>query len=98
MATLQSPGINVSIIDQSFYTPAGTGTIPLIFVATSANKQNASSSGIAQGTTSANAGKLYVITSQRDLVDTFGTPYFEVDSGNNAINGSEISEYGLQAA
>jgi hypothetical protein len=98
MATLQSPGVSVSVIDQSFYTPAGTGTVPLIFVATGANKQNASSTGIAQGTISANAGKVYVITSQRDLVDTFGTPYFEVDSGKNAINGSEISEYGLQAA
>jgi hypothetical protein len=98
MATLQSPGVSVSVIDQSFYTPAGTGTVPLIFVATGANKNNASSTGIAQGTTSANAGKVYVITSQRDLVDTFGTPYFEVDSGKNAINGSEISEYGLQAA
>ena len=98
MATLQSPGVNVSVIDQSFYTPAGTGTVPLIFVATGANKQNASSTGIAQGTTLANAGKVYVITSQRDLVDTFGTPYFEVDSGKNAVNGSEISEYGLQAA
>jgi hypothetical protein len=98
MAQLQSPGINVSIIDQSFYTPAGLGTVPLIFVATKSSKLNASSSGIARGTTLANTGKVYVITSQRDLVDTFGTPYFEIDSGKNAINGSEISEYGLQAA
>jgi len=99
MATiLQSPGVNVSVIDQSFYTPAGTGTIPLIFVATAENKQNASGTGIAQGTTAAKAGSIYIIASQRDLVDTFGTPYFDIDSGKNAINGSEISEYGLQAA
>jgi len=96
--TLQSPGVNVTIIDQSFYAPAGTGTIPLIFVATAENKQNASGSGIAQGTTADKAGTVYVIASQRDLVDTFGTPYFDVDSNKNAINGSEISEYGLQAA
>jgi hypothetical protein len=96
--TLQSPGVNVSIIDQSFYTPAGLGTIPLIFVATAENKQNASGTGVAQGTTSAKAGSIYSLTSQRDLVDTFGVPYFDVDSGKNAINGSELSEYGLQAA
>jgi len=96
--TIQSPGVNVSVIDQSFYTPPGLGTIPLIFVATGQDKQNASQTGTAKGTTAGTAGTVYSITSQRDLVDTFGTPYFDVDSGKNAINGSEISEYGLQAA
>ena len=98
MAILQSPGVNVSVIDQSFYTPAAPGTVPLIFVATSENKANASGTGIAVGTTKANAGTVWVITSQRDLTDTFGTPYFQTDSGNNPVNASEISEYGLQAA
>jgi Phage tail sheath C-terminal domain len=98
MATLQSPGVNVSIIDQSFYAPAGVGTIPLIFIATAKNKQNASGTGTAKGTTDGTLGTVYSITSQRDLVDTFGTPYFDVDSGKNAINGSELSEYGLQTA
>lgn len=96
--TLQSPGVSISVIDQSFYTPAAPGTTPLIFVATAQDKQNASKTGVAQGTTKANAGTVYVITSQRDLVDTFGTPYFETDASNNPVNGSEISEYGLQAA
>ena len=98
MATLQSPGVSVSVIDQSFYTPAAPGTVPLIFVATSENKANASGTGVAVGTTKANAGTVWVITSQRDLTDTFGTPYFQTDSGNNPVNASEISEYGLQAA
>ena len=96
--TLQSPGTLVSVIDQSFYTTAAPGTTPLIFVATAQNKQNASNTGIAQGTTQANAGTVWVITSQRDLVDTFGTPYFETDASNNPVNASEINEYGLQAA
>jgi len=95
--TLQSPGVSVSVIDQSFYAPAAPGTVPLIFVATEENKTNASGTGIAQGTTQANAGTVWVITSQRDLVDTFGTPHFQTASGS-PVNASEINEYGLQAA
>ena len=95
--TLQSPGVNVSVINQSFYAPAAPGTIPLLFIATEQDKSNASGTGIAQGTTAENAGTVWVITSQRDLVDTFGTPYFQTVSGT-PVHGSEINEYGLQAA
>jgi hypothetical protein len=69
----------------------------LVFVATEQDKSNASGTGIAQGTTAENAGTVWVITSQRDLVDTFGTPYFQTVSGT-PVHGSEINEYGLQAA
>lgn len=98
MATLQSPGVSVSVIDESFYTPAGAGTVPMIFVATGQDKANGAGTGIAQGTTAANAGKVWVITSQRDLTDTFGTPYFETDAEGNPVHGGELNEYGLQAA
>jgi hypothetical protein len=98
MATLGSPGVQVKVIDESFYTPAAPGTTPLVFVATAENKQNASGTGVARGTLAANAGNVYVITSQRDLTDTFGTPLFYTDSNGNAINGGEQNEYGLQAA
>jgi len=95
---LTSPGVEVKVIDESFYTPAEPGTVPMIFVTSSQDKTNASGSGIAQGTTKANAGKPYLITSQRDLADTFGDPTFYTDSGNNPIHGGELNEYGLQAA
>lgn len=95
--TLQSPGVSVSVINQSFYAPAAPGTVPLVFVATEQDKSNASGTGIAQGTTEANAGTVWVITSQRDLVDTFGTPKFQTVAGT-PVNGSEVNEYGLQAA
>jgi hypothetical protein len=98
MKTLQSPGVEVTVIDESFYTPAGPGTVPMIFVASAANKPNASGTGTAPGTLAANAGVVYTITSQRDLADTFGTPLFYTDSNNNPINGGELNEYGLQAA
>ena len=98
MAGLVSPGVQVSVVDESFYTPAEPGTLPMLFVATAANKQNGSGTGIAPGTQTANAGKPYLLTSQRDLVDTFGDPVFKADTTNNPIHGSELNEYGLQAA
>jgi len=95
---LTSPGVQVSVIDESFYTPAEPGTVPMIFVATAQDKANASGTGTAQGTIKANAGTPYLLTSQRDLADTFGDPTFQIDTNNNPINGSELNEYGLQAA
>ena len=97
MATLNSPGVQVSVIDESFYTPSAPGTVPMLFVATKEDKTNPSGS-IAQGTTAANAGKVWLITSQRDLTDTFGTPLFYTDSSGNPLHGNELNEYGLQAA
>jgi len=93
---LDSPGVEVTVVDESFYTPAAPSTIPMIFVATAQDKTNPSG-GTAQGTTSKNDGKVWLITSQRDLVDTFGKPAFEKNNGNS-VHGSELNEYGLQAA
>ena len=98
MASLISPGVQVSVIDESFYTPAEPGTTPMLFVVSAQDKKNASGTGTARGTTTANAGVPFLITSQRDLADTFGDPIFKVDTNNNPINGGELNEYGLQAA
>jgi hypothetical protein len=95
---LVSPGVQVNVIDESFYTPAEPGTVPMIFVATAQNKTNGSGTGVAAGTTAANAGKPYLLTSQRELAETFGDPIFQVDANNNPVHGGELNEYGLQAA
>jgi hypothetical protein len=95
---LSSPGVQVSVIDESFYTPSEPGTVPLIVIATAANKQNGAGTGVATGTLASNADTLYLMTSQRDLVDTFGDPIFKTDASNNPIHGGEQNEYGLQAA
>ena len=95
---LVSPGVQVSVVDESFYTPAEPGTLPMIFVASAANKKNGAGTATAQGTMAKNAGVPYLLTSQRDLVDTFGDPIFKTDNNNNPIHGSELNEYGLQAA
>ena len=95
---LISPGVQVSVIDESFYTPAEPGMTPMVFVVSRQDKTNASGTGTASGTTKANAGVPQLITSQRDLSDKFGDPVFETDNNNNPINGGELNEYGLQAA
>lgn len=97
MAVLVSPGVSISVIDQSINVSAGPGTVPLIFIATAQNKSTPDASGIAVGTTKANAGKVWSITSQRDLVQTFGDPIFYEVSGTS-INGYPLNEYGLLAA
>jgi hypothetical protein len=98
MAILQSPGVSVTVVDESFYTPAAPGTVPLILVASAANKQNSAGTGIAPGTLKANAGKVYLLTSQMELGNTFGIPFFQTDAENNPVHAGEINEYGLQAA
>jgi hypothetical protein len=95
---LTSPGVQVTVIDESFYTPAEPGTTPLIVVATGQNKTNAAGTGTAAGTLKANAGKAYKMTSQKDLVDTFGVPFFEKTASGSPIHGGERNEYGLLAA
>lgn len=95
---LQSPGVEVTVIDESFYTPAEPGTTPLIVVATAENKTNAAGTGTAAATTQANAGVAYRLTSQKDLVDLFGVPFFEQTSSGSPVHGGERNEYGLLAA
>ncbi len=96
MATLVSPGVAVSVTDESQYGSAGQGTVPLIILATQTNKTNLSATGYAQGTVPANAGKPYLLTSQRELVELFGQPQFKVIDGT-PIHGAETNEYGLLA-
>lgn len=95
---LNSPGTQVTIIDESQYLPAAPNSVPLIVLATAQNKATAAGTGIAVGTTSANANKLYQITSQRDLVTYFGNPFFYKTTNGTPIHGYELNEYGLLAA
>ena len=98
MATLVSPGVSVTVTDESVYASAGAGTVPLILIATAANKLQPGSSGVyAPGTTAANANQLYLISSQRDLLQTFGTPTFYTTAGTPDY-GNQLNELGLFTA
>lgn len=95
---LVSPGVEVSIIDESNYLPASTNSVPLILIATAENKISGNGTGVAAGTTAANANQVYLISSQRDLAATFGNPFFYSTTSGTSINGYELNEYGLLAA
>ena len=95
---LVSPGVEVDIIDQSQYLPAAQNSVPLVVVATAQNKADPTGLGVAQATTAANAGKLYQVTSQRDLVTLYGNPFFYTTTNGTPIQGYELNEYGLLAA
>jgi hypothetical protein len=94
--TLLSPSVEVTVADNSAYTSSGTGTVPFILIATTEDKLNTSNVTAAY-TTSANAGSLFEITSQRELVSYFGQPNFLTSDGT-PVNGSEQNEYGLMTA
>ena len=97
MATLVSPGVSITTSDESFYAPAGAGTVPLIVISTAQDKTAPDGSGTAAYTTSANANKLKLITSQRELLQNYGNPVFKT-SGGTPLHGNEQNEYGLFAA
>lgn len=96
-ASLISPGVKVSVINESFYGASNQGSIPLIVMATAANKTAPSGNGIAPYTAPNLANTLYLATSQRELLANFGNPIFQTSEGT-ALNGSELNEYGLHAA
>jgi hypothetical protein len=97
MATLVSPGVSVSVIDESVNPGQGPGTVPFILIATQQDKVTPDGADVASGTTKASAGVVNLITSQRELLQTFGEPNF-LSVGGSQINGSPLNEYGLLAA
>ena len=97
MATLVSPGVDITVSDESFYSPGGPGTVPLIIIATHQDKLNPDGSGIAGFTKVAEANSVKLITSQRELLQQYGNPTF-YSSGGTPSHGNELNEYGLLAA
>ena len=93
---LVSPGLQVSIIDESQYLSAAVGTVPFVLLATAENK--IINNTVASGTLKSNAGKMYGISSQRELVATFGSPVFKTSASGTPLHGDETNEYGLMAA
>lgn len=88
---------HIEITDESSYG-AGTSTIiPLYIFATEQDKVIDEDTGeIAPGTSKAVANELLVVTSQKDVTNTFGIPNFTVVDGT-IQQGDELNEYGLYA-
>jgi hypothetical protein len=100
MANLVSPGVQVTVTDESVYGPAGAGTVPMLFIATGQDKVDPTLTevdGKAKYTKSVNAKKPILVTSQRELTQYFGNVNFRKVSGT-VSQGDETNEYGLLAA
>ena len=95
---LVSPGVEVTVVDQSQYLPAASNSVPFVLIATAQNKVSGTSTGVATATTAANANKVQLVTSQRELVGLYGNPFFYNSSAGTPLNGYELNEYGLLAA
>lgn len=95
MATLVSPGVSVSVINESFYFPASAPTLPLFFIATRAGKLQPNGVTPAAGTLE--SGVVRTVTSLAQSLELYGVPYFHKDSAGNEHHGDARNEYGLLA-
>lgn len=96
MATLVSPGVEVTIIDESFYIPAQAPTVPLLFVATQEQKLRPDGETPAEGTSEYDVVR--TVTSVRQSTDLYGVPVFLEDENTGAqFHGDARNEYGLFA-
>jgi hypothetical protein len=94
---LVSPGLEITVTDESQYVPGAVGTVPLIIMATAQDKTNPSGTS-ATDTTAARAGKLLTYSSQRELIAAMGYPSFKQSAAGTPLHGDERNEYGLMTA
>lgn len=95
MANLISPGVSVTITDQSMYIPTAATTVPLFFIATADEKTQADGVTPAAGTYEHNI--IRTVTSLQQSVQLYGVPNFLRDSSGNPLHGDARNEYGLFA-
>jgi len=93
---LTSPGLEITVTDESQYVSTAVGTVPFILLATAENK--IFNGSIAPYTAKINANRLLAVTSQRDLITNFGYPEFKQSASGTPLHGHELNEYGLMAA
>jgi phage tail sheath protein FI len=95
MSVLVSPGVSVSIIDESFYIPASANTVPLFFIATREDKKQPD--GITDAPFVKEHSLVRTITSLNQSVKSYGVPYFRKNVSNQELHGDARNEYGLFA-
>jgi Phage tail sheath C-terminal domain len=95
MGTLVSPGVSVSVINESFFIPVSAPTVPLFFVATREQKTGTDNVTPAAGTLESSVVR--TITSLSQSLATYGVPFFRNDTSGNEFHGDARNEYGLFA-
>jgi hypothetical protein len=95
MAQLVSPGVSVTVTDQSFFIPATAPLVPLLFIATADEKTQPDGVTPAAGTYESNV--IRTLTSITQSTQLYGIPIFLTDVNGNPLNGDCRNEYGLFA-
>jgi len=95
MATLVSPGVSVTVTDESFFIPAAAATVPLFFIATADEKVQADGTSAAAGTYEHSV--IRTVTSLKQSLELYGVPTFLEDASGNQQHGDARNEYGLFA-
>lgn len=94
MATRVSPGVSVTVDNQSYYTPGSAPTVPLFIIASKGAKKNLSNN-TAVATTE--AGVVRTITGVTQSLELYGVPSFRETVDGNQLHGDARNEYGLFA-
>lgn len=103
MPSLVSPGVSVTITNESFYIPVTAPTVPLFFIATEENKLQPDGVSPAAGTQE--YGIVRTVTSLGQSMELYGVPAFKVVAGDEILpiaqqrqlHGDSRNEYGLFA-
>lgn len=90
-----SPGVSVTVTDESFYIPIAAPTVPLIFIATEHAKKQMNGVSTAQGTIEHSVVR--TVTSLSQSMQLYGIPKFRQDAAGNEMHGDARNEYGLLA-
>lgn len=93
--TLVSPGVSVTVTNESFFIPVSASTVPLIFVATKAGKTQVDGITPAAGTLEHSVVR--TVTSLGQSLQLYGVPSFRDDVSGNEFHGDARNEYGLFA-
>lgn len=86
----------ITVVDDSIGGVTVSSAIPLIVIATKANKLVGDSATVTYPGTSEPL-TLRLIAGQQDLIDKYGNPYFEINNGT-VNQASELNELGLWTA
>jgi len=95
MATLVSPGVSVTVTDESFFIPASAPTVPLFFIATADEKLQPYGITPADGTYEYDIVR--TVTSLKQSTQLYGVPRFLEDSSGAQHHGDACNEYGVFA-
>lgn len=92
---LISPGVSVTVTDESFYIPAAAPTVPLILIATAEDKRQPNGTAYAIGTQEHNV--IRTVTSLTQSTQLYGIPRFLRAANGQSLHGDSRNEYGLLA-